>query len=79
MKTFTVTGTYGPQKSETFVFCATDPNGGTWYAAEGAQTVNRTFDEIRDGVDIEELSDIDCFTWSKGIESESELENAIQD
>jgi hypothetical protein len=48
-----------------------------WYVVDGSLTVNRTYEDIEDGVDVEELSDYDCFTWSSPINSEEELEAAI--
>jgi hypothetical protein len=50
-----------------------------WYCIEGSVNVNRTHEDIEDGVNAEELSDYDCFTWSSPIESEEELEAAIND
>jgi hypothetical protein len=50
-----------------------------WYCVDGSLTVNRTYENIEDGVNVEELSDYDCFTWSSPIESEEELEAAIND
>ena len=50
-----------------------------WYVVDGSLTVNRTYENIEDGVNVEELSDYDCFTWSSPIESEEELEAAIND
>lgn len=79
METFELNGTYGSGKTPCTVLCAkTSKNSNaTWYAVEGSQNVNKTFDQLNNGVNVEELSDIDCFTWSKGINSLEELENAI--
>ena len=67
-----VNGTYGSSRTACTVFVF-----GNWYVCEGGQTVNATYDEIEDGVNIEELNDYDCFTWSSPIESLEELINAV--
>lgn len=72
-----VNGTYGSNKIETIIYTATNRNGATWYAVEGSKGVNRTYDEIIAGTDVEELNDFDFFTWSKNIESLEDLEEAI--
>lgn len=77
---FTVSGYYGSGHTPTDVFCAEVLSGvdagATWYVAEGAQTVNLTFDELHDGVDIELLSDNDCFTWCP-VNSLDELQHSL--
>jgi len=77
MKTYEIEGTYGSDKTPCTVFVAAY-NGKFWYACERSANVNCT-DWMPDDepVDVECLTDIDCFTWSKPIESLEELENAI--
>lgn len=77
MRLFTVNGTYGSNQTPTEVFCATNFNG-TYYVADGGLTVNLTLDDVCDGVDIETLNDVDCFTWATPIYGLSELEQAIK-
>lgn len=76
MKLYEVTGTYGSGKTPCTVFVAEERHG-SWYCVEGSKNVNCTLDEIEEGVNVEELGDVDCFTWSKPIESLEELETAI--
>jgi len=76
MKLYKVTGYYGSQHTETTVFCAETRNG-TWYVCEGSVNVNMTDEEIDEGVDVEELTDIDMFTAGTPINSLDELETAI--
>ena len=78
MKTYTVNGTSGRSKTPCDVFVAENRNGSKWYAAEGSTNVNLTYDEIEDGVDIEELSDVDCFTTKAEIDSEETLVEQIE-
>lgn len=78
MKTYTVSGTYGSSKTPCDVFVAENRNGSKWYAADGGTIVNLTYDEIQDGVDIEELSDADCFTTKTAIDSEETLVEQIE-
>jgi hypothetical protein len=77
MKTFEITGTYGSNETPCTVFCAQDHKGGTWYVCEGSVNVNYTFDELTDGTNVEDLQDVDIFTWQDGINSLEELEAAI--
>ena len=71
-------GTYGSKRTPCTVFTYTNRDGSTWYAAEGSVNVNKTFDEINEGVNIEELSDSDMFTAGGPINSEDALDVAIE-
>ena len=77
MKTNTIRGTYGSAFTPCNVFTA-ETRSGTWYAVEGSCNVNFTPDEITEPVDAESLSDTDAFTWPAGVNSEEELETAIE-
>lgn len=52
--------------------------GGVWYVVEGGTMINLTEDEINEGVNVEELNDIDCITWSGPIYSEEDLIEAVE-
>jgi len=77
MKTRTVQGYYGSGNTACDVFCV-DYDGGTWYAVDGSVNVNFTLEPVELGVNVEMLSDVDCFTWADGINSESELLQAVE-
>lgn len=77
MTTNTISGTYGSNKTPCTVYTATTSRGITWYAVEGSQNVNATYEELADGVDVETVSDVDTFTWPDGIYTEEELEQAV--
>ena len=72
----TFKGTYGSGQTPCTVI-ALEYDGLTWYAVEGSVNVNLTPDDLYDGVDVEMLEDIDCFTWPDGIHSEDDLEEAV--
>lgn len=76
--TKTLTGTYGSGKTSCFILTANDSYL-TYYCVEGSKMVNQTYDTLKDGCDVEEVSDFDCFTWSSEINTLEELENAIND
>jgi len=77
--TRTIQGYYGMSHNPCNVYCF-DKDGGTWYAVEGSQNVLFTFDPVELGVNVEMLNDIDAFTWTEdGINSEEELEEAVED
>lgn len=67
------TGTYGSALTPCNVFYY---NG--WYCVEGSQNVNRTYEELNDGVDVEELQDYDCFYHNEPINSLDALINAVE-
>lgn len=87
MKTKEVNGTYGSQETAcTVLVCENRRDGSSWYCIEGSVNVNLTFDEISEGVDIEQLNDVDIeqlndvdmFTSSSAITTVEDLESAIQ-
>jgi hypothetical protein len=78
MKHFETTGTYGRSKTPTTIFVYVNRNGSTWYCAEDSVNVNLTYEPIEEGTDIEELADVDCFTWSRPINSLDELIEAVE-
>lgn len=49
-----------------------------WYCVHGSTNVNYTHDEVSDGTDVEELSDVDTFSWSSPINSLEELIDAVE-
>ena len=73
MKTREVNGFYGSKHTPCIVFVAINGDGSLWYVGEDSVNINLTFDEVEDGVNVEELSDVDCITASKPVTSEEEL------
>jgi len=59
------------------VFCVDTGADGVWYMAKYGQMANLTIDQVQDGVDLEQLHDIDCFSWPDGIETEQEFLQAV--
>jgi len=74
----TVSGTYGPALNPCEVFIYENRDGTRWYACEGSKNVNLTPDKIRNGVNVERLTDIDAFTWPNGVRCLDELEIAVE-
>ena len=72
--TKTINGFYGSNHTPCEIYTLDG-----WYVVNGSLTVNRTYENIEDGVNVEDLPDYDCFTWSSPINSEEELEAAIND
>jgi hypothetical protein len=77
MKIYTIPGTYGSSKTPCNVLCAEKRDGSTWYVVEGSSNVNLSSEPLAPGVDVEEVQDIDTFTWPAGVHDENELEQAI--
>jgi hypothetical protein len=78
MAQFEIDGTYGSAQTPCTVFVYEKRNGSKWYCVEGSCNVNLTYDDIEDGVDVEELTDVDMFTSSIEINTLNELEIAIE-
>lgn len=78
MHTNTINGTYGSDNTPCTVYTATDSSGATWYAVEDSLNVNCTYDTVVDGIDVEILSDHDAFTAGNTINSESDLQEAVE-
>jgi len=74
---FEVQGTYGSGKTETTIFVIRERTG-FWYCCEDSVNVHFTNEELNDGVDIEELNDVDFFTWKEPINSLEELTEAVE-
>lgn len=73
-----VNGTYGSGQTPAIVYTL-EKDGGTWYAVDGSTGVNFTYDTVEDGVDVEELNDVDFFTSGFAIESEDDIERAVEE
>ena len=78
MGKFEIEGTYGSALTPCTVFVYEKSNGSKWYCVEDSCNVNLTYDDIEDGVDVEVLTDVNCFTWKRRIRTLNELENAIE-
>lgn len=77
MNTYETQGYYGSGHTACNVLVAEQYNGLRWYCIEGSSNVNATYDDIGLGVDVEILTDVDCFTWPDGVDSLETLEQAI--
>ena len=71
--TDTFTAYYGSRNTPCTVIIAEIDDGTTWYCVEGSLMVNCTTEQVLPGVNVETISDIDCFTASAEIETEDEL------
>jgi len=79
MDAYETYGTYGSGNTPCTVLVYEQGNGLKWYCVGDSMNVNATYDDIMDGVDVESLADVDCFTWSSPIEALGELEAAVDD
>lgn len=77
--TKTVSGTYGSNCIKCDVIVYTDRNGLNWYAVEDSKNVNATYEDIEEGVNVEELEDVDCFYINSQINSEEDIMKAMED
>jgi len=72
---YSISATYGSQNTPCTVFVYEAP-AGYWYVVEGATIVNLTL--MPPSGNVETIEDIDCFTWSKPIESLEEFETVVE-
>ncbi len=79
MKTYEISGTYGSQLTPCTVLVAENRDGSKWYCVEDSKNVNKTWEDLEEGVDVEMVQDADCFTAGKNIFTLEELEAAIND
>ena len=75
---YQVIGTYGTPPTSTVVLCyPLLSSRTTWYCVKGSMNVNRTHQDIENGVDVETIADFDTFTWNEPINTVEELAAAI--
>lgn len=72
------TGFYGGSSTPCTIFAASQSNGLTWYAVEGSQNINATYETIENGCNVETVEDIDTMTSSESIESISDLIRVVE-
>lgn len=78
MQTYTINGTYGSGKTPCTIFVC-ETRQGHWYVVEGSTNVNCCYSEdLYEGVDVDTIDDYDYFSWNSPIESEEELEAAVE-
>lgn len=76
MTTSTIPGTYGSHYTPCDVIVRDDG----WYVVAGSINVNRCDPGLLvPGVHVEELPDVDAFTWDRPIEDGDELDVAVED
>lgn len=78
MKTYEIPGTYCSGKTPTTIFVCENRDGSKWYVTEGGSTINKTYDEIEEGCHVEDLQDVDCFTWTNPISDMDEFIKAVE-
>ena len=76
-RTFTTSGYYGGGNTPCDILVMEDCHG-FWYCVEGSCNVHFTSDEITLGTDVETVDDSDYFNWKTEINSEEELEAAVE-
>ena len=72
MNLYEVNGFYGSRNRGT-IFVYETYSGKRLYCVEGSCNINCTYDEIKDGTNVETLSDIDTMSSRVGINSVDEL------
>jgi hypothetical protein len=77
-KTYELDGTYGSNETECIVFVVELHTGLKWYCVENSCNVNATYDDLENGVNVEMVEDVDCFTTNP-VESLEQLENKIDE
>lgn len=71
-----ISGFYGSNNTPCTVFVLNDTYM-NWYVVEGSVNINATYEDLEDGVNVEELSDVDIITSAKPILSLEQLEKEV--
>jgi len=75
-----VQGYYGVSRpTPTTIFVYEKRNGAKWYAVEGSTNINKTYDEIEEGVNVETLSDCDTIGANNPVNSLEDLEKEVDE
>ncbi len=72
-----LTCSYGNGNNRADLFINDNGDGSHWYAASGSHNINKTFNPIVEGVNIEELMDVDTFSVSDAPETLEAFEMII--
>lgn len=78
MNLATINGFYGSQDTPCEIFVYEYRNGSKWYCVDGSCMVNKTYDDIPEGTNVEDLSDYDCFTSCTPINNIDEFIAAVE-
>lgn len=78
MKTYELPCVYGSNNTPDTVLVYENRDGSKWYCVENSTNVNLTYDDIEAGVNVEELSDVDTFSWNTTINTIDELITAVE-
>lgn len=78
MKSTHIAGYYGNRPNPADIFIL-EMNGGTWYAVEGSQNVNFTYEEIKEGINVESIVDAEGFHADVEIDGNEVFENEVDD
>lgn len=70
---YEIQGFYGASKNEATIYVYEERNGSKWYCVEDGFNLNCTYDEIKDGCNVEELQDFDTMTSINEIKSLDEF------
>ena len=76
---YEVMGTYGGSKTRTMIYVYPQRDSSSWYAVDGSTNINRTWDDLRDGVDVETLDDFDTMQSDSPVESTDDLEREVDE
>ena len=76
--TKSITGTYGSQETPCNILIYDNQDGTCWYCVQGSRNVNETSEQLQDGCNVENVTDIDFFTASIKITDEGELREQVE-
>lgn len=77
MKLFRTTGVNPETNHISTVFCCSVSRDLVWYCVSGSKMVHLTGDHITNPINLENINDIDVFTWSKPITTTVEFFKAL--
>jgi len=76
-QTYVIDGVYGSNERESEIYVKELSDGGKWYALRDSKNINFTNDSLYDGINVEEVQDLETISSSSPIEYADDLDERI--
>ena len=76
-QTYVIDGVYGANERESEIYVKELSDGGKWYALKDSKNINFTNDSLYDGINVEEVQDLETISSSSPIEYADDLDERI--
>jgi len=79
IRTDEINGFYGGSHTPCKIWKARMSDDSTWYMVENSNIAFQTLEEVSEGVNIEELHDLDVFTVMENVKSIEHFEELVEE